>query len=337
MKNTIAKITCSLVSASVLLISSAANAFAAYELGDVNNNGYADAVDASLILSEYANNATHKGGTFTEEQRKAADVNHDNYVDAVDASNILAYYAYKSTNGTLDIETFINNPPVTTTTAPVTTTTSTTTTAVVTTSTAVSVDYSKDIIGFWELEQEDEENTNNYGLFFTKEGTGGIFDMTSDLFYFSGNDFYVSGSAVSSDSFQEEKDTITVDNGKEKLIEMSRIERTDGYLGTYHLFGGMFYNTILNGFKKDRNASADSVYAVIDFYQEGKSRIVYNNFFTYKLEGNRLTITTNDNLTPLFNGVGTVTILRNTLTMAGGDEAAVFTKVTLPSDEKVLK
>ncbi|WP_028518286.1 dockerin type I domain-containing protein [Ruminococcus flavefaciens] len=329
MKNTIAKITCSVLSSSVLLISSAAQAFAAYTFGDVNNNGYVDAVDASLILSEYANNATHKGGTFTEEQRKAADVNHDNYVDAVDASYILAYYAYTSTSGTLDLETFVNGSSAATT-APVTTTTTTTTVN-------TTVDYSKDILGFWELNQQDEENTNNYGLFFTKEGTGGIFDMTSDLFYFSGNDFYVTGSAVSSGSFKEENGTITVDNGKEKLIEMSRIESTDGYLGTYHLYGGVFYNTILNGFKKDRNAGADSVYSVIDFYEEGKSRIVYNNFFTYKLDGNRLTITTNENLTPLFNGAGTVTIIGNTLTMAGGDEAAVFTKVTLPSDEKVLK
>lgn len=329
MKNTIAKITCSVLSSSVLLISSAAQAFAAYTFGDVNNNGYVDAVDASLILSEYANNATHKGGTFTEEQRKAADVNHDNYVDAVDASYILAYYAYTSTSGTLDLETFVNGSSAATT-APVTTTTTTTTVN-------TTVDYSKDILGFWELNQQDEENTNNYGLFFTKEGTGGIFDMTSDLFYFSGNDFYVTGSAVSSGSFKEENGTITVDNGKEKLIEMSRIESTDGYLGTYHLYGGVFYNTILNGFKKDRNAGADSVYSVIDFYEEGKSRIVYNNFFTYKLDGNRLTITTNENLTPLFNGAGTVTIIGNTLTMAGGDEAVVFTKVTLPSDEKVLK
>ena len=329
MKNTIAKITCSVFSSSVLLISSAAQAFAAYTFGDVNNNGYVDAVDASLILSEYANNATHKGGTFTEEQRKAADVNHDNYVDAVDASYILAYYAYRSTSGTLDLETFVNGSSAATT-APVTTTTTTTTVN-------TTVDYSKDILGFWELNQQDEENTNNYGLFFTKEGTGGIFDMTSDLFYFSGNDFYVTGSAVSSGSFKEENGTITVDNGKEKLIEMSRIESTDGYLGTYHLYDGVFYNTILNGFKKDRNAGADSVYSVIDFYEEGKSRIVYNNFFTYKLDGNRLTITTNENLTPLFNGAGTVTIIGNTLTMAGGDEAAVFTKVTLPSDEKVLK
>jgi hypothetical protein len=331
MKNTIAKITCSVLSSSVLLISSAAQAFAAYTFGDVNNNGYVDAVDASLILSEYANNATHKGGTFTEEQKKAADVNHDNYVDAVDASYILAYYAYTSTSGTLDLETFVNGSSATTTTAPVTTTSATTTTV------NTTVDYSKDIIGFWELNQQDEENTNNYGLFFTKEGKGGIFDMTSDLFYFSGKDFYVTGSAVSSDSFKEENGTITVDKGKERLIEMSRIESTDGYLGTYHLYGGAFYNTILNGFKKDRNAGADSVYSVIDFYEEGKSRIVYNNFFTYKLDGNKLTITTNDNLTPLFNGAGTVTILGNTLTMAGGDETAVFTKVTLPTDEKVLK
>lgn len=334
MKNTIAKATCSLLTASLLLISSAAQVFAAYNLGDVNNNGYSDAVDASLILAEYAASSTERGGTFTADQKKAADVNHDDQVDAVDASKILSYYAYKSTSGTLDLDTFVNAPPATTTTTAVNTTTTTTTT---TAYTPPKIDYSKDIIGFWELNTEDENDTDKMGLFFLNDGTGGLYTVTSDLLHFSGNDFVVSGTAIPSPFYQEKDGIITVENEKEKLIEMSRIESTDGKLGTYHLYDGVYYNIVINGFKSDRNSDVNPLYAVVDFYEDGKSRIVYKNFFTYKLNGNVLTVTANENLTPLFNGDGAITINKDTMVMIGGNEVVGFTRKTLPSDEKVAK
>ena len=67
-----------------------------YDLGDVNNDGFVDAVDASMVLSEYARLSANQNAAFTDKQRSAANVNGDGYVDAVDASNILAYYAYLS-------------------------------------------------------------------------------------------------------------------------------------------------------------------------------------------------------------------------------------------------
>jgi hypothetical protein len=68
-----------------------------YELGDVNNSGIIDAVDASAVLKHYAKISTNQQGTFTKEQELAADVNFDGIIDSVDASKILAYYAYAST------------------------------------------------------------------------------------------------------------------------------------------------------------------------------------------------------------------------------------------------
>lgn len=72
-------------------------------LGDVNENGTIDAVDASRVLAEYASTSTAGGkSTFSANQAKAADVDHNGSVDAVDASKILAYYAYTgSTEGAL--------------------------------------------------------------------------------------------------------------------------------------------------------------------------------------------------------------------------------------------
>lgn len=67
-------------------------------LGDVNDDGKVNAVDASKVLAEYAKTSSGSGkGDFTDAQRTAADVDGNGKVDSVDASKILAYYAYTST------------------------------------------------------------------------------------------------------------------------------------------------------------------------------------------------------------------------------------------------
>ena len=68
-----------------------------YTLGDVNNDGKINAIDASSGLAYYARISTNQEGGYTDEQILAADVTHDGLINAVDASNILAYYAYVST------------------------------------------------------------------------------------------------------------------------------------------------------------------------------------------------------------------------------------------------
>jgi hypothetical protein len=80
--------------------------------GDVNADGYVDAVDASGVLAEYAKLSGSDGkGGFTEEQKKLADVDGNGYIDAVDASSILAYYAYlsNSENQKKSIESFLKS------------------------------------------------------------------------------------------------------------------------------------------------------------------------------------------------------------------------------------
>ncbi len=68
-----------------------------YTLGDVDEDGKVDSVDASLVLAEYALIQTGGKLTFTDAQKKAADVNHDGKTDSSDASKILEYYAAVST------------------------------------------------------------------------------------------------------------------------------------------------------------------------------------------------------------------------------------------------
>lgn len=76
-------------------------------LGDVNINGSVDALDASIILTEYALIATGHDSSLNAEQKKAADLNKDGAVDALDASLVLSYYAYTATGGKLSVEDYI--------------------------------------------------------------------------------------------------------------------------------------------------------------------------------------------------------------------------------------
>ena len=60
-----------------------------YTLGDVNNDGKINAVDASDVLAYYARISTNQEGGYTEEQKLAADVTHDGSINAVDASKLI--------------------------------------------------------------------------------------------------------------------------------------------------------------------------------------------------------------------------------------------------------
>lgn len=68
-----------------------------YLMGDINSDGYINALDASIVLTEYANIATGKSSSFSSTQKTAADVNKDGNTDALDASKILTYYAATAT------------------------------------------------------------------------------------------------------------------------------------------------------------------------------------------------------------------------------------------------
>lgn len=80
-----------------------------YSLGNINGDEYIDAVDATIVLTEYAELSVNNPSTLSEEQSKFADVNADGQVNAVDSSLILSYYAEVSTGGTLSFEEFLKD------------------------------------------------------------------------------------------------------------------------------------------------------------------------------------------------------------------------------------
>lgn len=77
-------------------------------LGDVNQDGSINALDASKVLTAYASTAIGKDSGLTDSQKKSADVNKDGAIDALDASVILSYYAYTATGGTGSLADFLN-------------------------------------------------------------------------------------------------------------------------------------------------------------------------------------------------------------------------------------
>lgn len=78
-----------------------------YKLGDVNFDGSINALDASYVLTAYANTAVGKDSGFSDIQNIVGDVNLDKDINALDASYILSYYAYTATGGTDSFENFM--------------------------------------------------------------------------------------------------------------------------------------------------------------------------------------------------------------------------------------
>lgn len=79
--------------------------------GDVSCDGAIDALDSSLILTDYALRSAGKDSIFSMSQSAAADVNADGSIDALDASMVLGYYAYISAVSPIDPESYFKNPP----------------------------------------------------------------------------------------------------------------------------------------------------------------------------------------------------------------------------------
>lgn len=67
--------------------------------GDFDFNGTIDAIDASLVLTYYAQKSTGKNPVITDKEFEAGDYDCDGNINSLDASEILTYYAEKATSG----------------------------------------------------------------------------------------------------------------------------------------------------------------------------------------------------------------------------------------------
>lgn len=74
---------------------------------DVNFDGIVNAVDASMVLGEYARTSAGLEPTFTHTQIYVADTDYDGQVTAVDASRILKTYSLESSGTSVPIKTVI--------------------------------------------------------------------------------------------------------------------------------------------------------------------------------------------------------------------------------------
>ena len=125
------------------IVSATNDTDAVQKMGDVNNDGIIDSLDATNILMEYTGISTDGKSVLNDSQKKSADTNNDGLIDSVDASCVLVYYAYSSTGGVLSMEQWRNEirgteTTVTTVSIATTTTNTQTTTTVTTETTATS-------------------------------------------------------------------------------------------------------------------------------------------------------------------------------------------------------
>lgn len=83
-------------------------------LGDFNNDGEINAVDATAILEYYSNSSTGNTVKLSEETKKSADIDGDGKILATDATWVLMYYAYLSIQGRVNnITDFMNYTEIT--------------------------------------------------------------------------------------------------------------------------------------------------------------------------------------------------------------------------------
>ncbi len=99
----------SALSALVGISAMAVSAEETFHQGDVNGDNIVDAVDASLILSNYAAASTNQPLPLDEAQIELADTNGDGQADALDSTLVLGYYGYTATNGTMTPEEYYIN------------------------------------------------------------------------------------------------------------------------------------------------------------------------------------------------------------------------------------
>ena len=74
---------------------------------DVNFDGVINAVDASMVLAEYAKTSAGNEPTFTKTQIYVSDTDYDGQVTAVDASRILKTYSLESSGTSVPIKTIL--------------------------------------------------------------------------------------------------------------------------------------------------------------------------------------------------------------------------------------
>ena len=77
-------------------------------LGDIDNNGSINSIDASLALAAYSAEATGQPHGLNDTQFEAGDIDKNGKISSTDASDILQYYSYVATTASpLDFTDFI--------------------------------------------------------------------------------------------------------------------------------------------------------------------------------------------------------------------------------------
>ena len=144
------------------------------------------------------------------------------------------------------------------------------------------------IVGRWSMNGTDGTGDDGYGLIFSADGKGSIYNDTSSTIHFTADGPDVGGTVISDKYIKEDGDNLTIDvNGNEMFI-MKKLEGREGYDGKYALTGGMFYDRYLEQMKQ-KGGDNKTPDIVMDFDGD-KSEIIINDIFTYEIDDKNLTV-----------------------------------------------
>ncbi len=143
------------------------------------------------------------------------------------------------------------------------------------------------IVGKWKMDNLSAEGIESGGLIFSADGNGSIYEDSSALLHFQDDGLNVGGTVISKDYFTEEGDKLTIEISGQQMLDMKKVDVKDGYNGKYELTGGILYDTMTSSL--NNKGFGENNLITISF-NDNKSEVVFENFFTYKVDGSKLII-----------------------------------------------
>ncbi len=176
-------------------------------------------------------------------------------------------------------------------------------------------DYTKALVGKWEMPSLVDAGMDSGGLEFEADGTGSIYMDTSSIIHAEGKSICIGSGdekfAFTEDMVQFDGNTLKIDLENNDILTMEKIEEDDSenaeesaedgtteaetadiesFDGEYKFVSGSIYDVIVEGLMKDSTEFKKEDLNVIIGFSGEKSEITYDDIFTYSADKDNITI-----------------------------------------------
>ena len=146
------------------------------------------------------------------------------------------------------------------------------------------------IVGKWAMNGFENSGVDGGGLIFGDNGKGGVFEDTSSIICFEGENVNIGGAVLAKDYISETDGVIKVEAEGRNFLDIKRVKSTgSGYDGTYTLQGGLLYDTIAKTIQEQSTSGMDAFDVTLNIAGE-TSQVVFNDVFTYDIKGDDISI-----------------------------------------------